>query len=68
VELPGKRRIAGGPIPPGPDDLLYLTDEQLDGMTLPELKALIPTLVLDIDPEDVIDREEALAFLRSNSH
>jgi hypothetical protein len=47
--------------------MLTLTDEQLDELTLPELKALIPTLVLDIDPADITDREEALAFLRSNS-
>ena len=44
-----------------------MTDEHLEGMSLPELRALMPTLVLDIDPEDVTDREEALAFLRSNS-
>jgi hypothetical protein len=36
-------------------------------MSLPELRALVPTLVLDVDPEDIIDREEAVAFLRSNS-
>jgi len=64
---PGKRLTAGGPVPPGPDDVLSLTDEQLDGLTLPELQALIHTLVLDIDVENITDREEALAFLRSNS-
>ena len=63
----GKRLIAGEPILPGPDDVFSLTDELLDGLTLPELQALIPTLVLDIDPEDITDRGEAIAFLRSNS-
>lgn len=64
---PGKRGIAGGPIPPGKDDLLTMTGEQIQELTMKELKKLVPTLVLDIGPEDITDRDAAIAFLRLNS-
>lgn len=44
-----------------------MTDEQIQELTMKELKKLVPTLVLDIDPEDITDREAAIAFLRLNS-
>ena len=64
---PGKRIKAEGPVPPGPDDLLTITDEGLQNMTMAKLKELVPTLVLDIDPEDITDREDLITFLRLNS-
>lgn len=67
MERPGKLTTAGGPIPPGKDDVLTMTDEQLQKLTLAELKKLVPTLVLDIDPEDITDREAMITFLRLNS-
>ena len=44
-----------------------MTDEQLQNLTLEKLKELVPTLVLDIDPEDITDREDMITFLRLNS-
>ena len=64
---PGKLTQAGGPVPPGKDDILTMTDEQLKELTMQEMKKLVPTLVLDIDPEDILDREDMLTFLRLNS-
>lgn len=68
---PGKRGVGDRdprlPLPPLPGDLLTIDDETLHSLSLPELRDLIANVVIDVDPEAVQDKEEAIDLLLSAS-
>lgn len=68
---PGKRGVGDRdprqPLPPLPGDLLTIDDETLNSLSLPELRDLIANVVIDVDPEAVQDKEEAIDLLLSAS-
>jgi hypothetical protein len=63
----GQRLGPHDPVAPSTDDILTVTDDELEALDLPSLKNLMKMAVLDLDVEDIESKEEALYLLRTSS-